>query len=69
MTIPKLYVAAWRERRGMNQTELAARIGVRQATVSDLETGRTTMIRLSLLGKLAAALRCEPYELLKGPPR
>ena len=65
----RLHLAAWRERRGLGQRELARASGVRQATISDLEAGKATAIRFAALGALADALACEPWQLLKGPPR
>ena len=59
-----LTIREWRERRGMTQAQLAERVGVRQATISDLETGQSRRIELDLLDRLARALRCKPADLL-----
>ena len=56
-------IRKWRKRRGMTQVQLAERVGARQATISDFETGKTRRIELDLLEALAAALRCEPADL------
>ncbi len=60
-----LTIREWRERRGMTQAQLAERVGVRQATISDLETGQSRRIELDLLDRLARALRCKPADLLQ----
>ena len=64
MTPLVLTIRDWRERRGLTQAQLAERVGVRQATISDLETGRSGRIELDLLDRLAQALRCKPGELI-----
>ena len=54
----------------LTQTELAARAGVRRATVSRLENGRVSAIDLAVLEKLADLLGVEPGFLLsRSPPR
>jgi putative transcriptional regulator len=63
-----LTIRKWRERRGMTQAELARRVGVRQATISRLETEDSRRIELDVLDALARALRCEPGELLERVP-
>lgn len=55
---------------GLTQAELAARAGVRRATVSRLENSRVTAVDLVVLGKLADTLGVEPGFLLsRTPPR
>lgn len=55
---------------GLTQSELAARAGVRRATVSRLENARITSIDLTVLEKLADLLGVEPGFLLsRMPPR
>jgi putative transcriptional regulator len=49
----------------MTQAELAERVGVRQATISDLETGQSRRIELDLLDRLAKVLRCKPGQLIE----
>jgi transcriptional regulator with XRE-family HTH domain len=63
----KVYLGEWRARRGFSQQELATAVGVRQATISDIETGKAKTLRLTLLDKLAAVLRTEPHRLLQPP--
>ena len=63
-----LRIREWRERRGMTQAELARRVGVRQATISRLETEESRRIELDVLDRLAQALQCEPGDLLERVP-
>ena len=65
----KLYLAEWRQKRGLSQQRLADAVGVQQVTVSRIETGRQRTLRLDLLGALARALDVEPWELLRPPKR
>lgn len=51
-----------RTRRLLTQKELAAKIGVRWQTISEIESGRQTP-RFSTIRALAAALEVEPTEL------
>jgi DNA-binding Xre family transcriptional regulator len=54
--------------RGLSQLRLAEAAGVRQATISGLETGKIQRIELPMLDRIAAALRVEPGELLVHRP-
>jgi transcriptional regulator with XRE-family HTH domain len=54
-----------REEAGLTQTELAEKSGVRQATISELETGKTRRVDLDVLDRLCGALRLAPGDLLK----
>lgn len=60
-----LALRKWRDAKGMTQVELAQQVKVRQATISDLETGRTRRIDLDLLTRIADVLDVEPGELLE----
>jgi XRE family transcriptional regulator, aerobic/anaerobic benzoate catabolism transcriptional regulator len=51
-----------RESRLLTQRQLAEKAGVSQVTIARIETG-PGMAQLSTVGKLAAALGCEPSEL------
>jgi len=64
MTPTVLNLAALRQKAGLTQTELAEAVGVRQATISDLETGKSRRIELDLLDRLASALRVHPASLI-----
>ncbi len=55
----------WREKRGLTQADLAKRVGVRQATISRLETGDSRRIELDALDRLLQVLRCKPNDLLQ----
>ena len=57
-----------REARGLTQEMLAVRADTRQATISDLETGRTGRVDLDLLERIARALGVEPGELIVREP-
>lgn len=48
-------VAAWRKARGLTQAELGARAGVRGATISDIEAGKSSG-RFDVMQRIAAAL-------------
>ena len=54
--------------RGFTQPRLADAVGVRQATISDIETHKAKTLRLTLLDKLAKVLNAQPHELLQPPP-
>jgi putative transcriptional regulator len=64
MTPVVLRLREVRQSRGITQTQLAATVGVRRATISDLETGKTRTETLDLIDRLCHALTCEPAELL-----
>jgi len=49
---------------GWSQQELSDRAGVRQATISELESGKRQRIDFHILDRLADALGVEPGELL-----
>jgi len=63
-----LRLREFRRALGLTQSELAARAGIRRATVSRLENSRITSIDLSVLEKLANLLRVEPGFLLSRTP-
>ncbi len=54
-----------REEKGLTQVELARRADVRQATISDIETGKSTRIDLPVLERLCKVLGVEPGELFE----
>lgn len=58
-----------REAKGLSQAQLANEAGARQATISDMETGRTKRIDLALLERLAFALGVEPSALMIREPK
>jgi transcriptional regulator with XRE-family HTH domain len=63
-----LRIRELREARGMSQAALAEAVGVRQATISDLETGKAKTLRLSLLEQLARELGVPARELIQETP-
>lgn len=63
MTPVRFALRELRKRAGLSQVELAKKLGVRQATVSDLETGKTQAIDLKLLEKIARILDVGPTAL------
>ena len=65
MTPVVLRLKEWREKRGLTQAQLAEAVGVRQATISDLETGKSRRIELDTFEALAHVLRCKPGDLLE----
>jgi transcriptional regulator with XRE-family HTH domain len=58
-----------REAQGLTQAQLAEKADVRQATISELETGKTRRVDLDVLDRLCKALGVEPGDLLKRGPR
>ena len=64
MTPAVLNLTELRERAGLTQLELAEKAKTTQATISNLETGKSRRIELDLLDRLAKALRCEPSDLI-----
>ncbi len=64
VTPTALNLAELRRKAGLTQGVLAEKVGVRQATISDLETGKSRRIELDLLDRLAKALRCKPSDLI-----
>ena len=55
-------------RRKMSLSELAARVGITLANLSILKTGKAKAVRFETLGKLCAALDCQPGDLLEFVP-
>ena len=55
-------------KRKMSSQELAERIGITQANLSILKTGKAKAIRFSTLDSLCAALDCQPGDLLEFRP-
>lgn len=61
----RLRVQELRTARGWSQAELARRAGLRRATISDMEAGRTAGIDFASLEALAKALGADPGYLLQ----
>ncbi len=54
--------------RKMGQAELAQRIGITAANLSNLKTGKARAIRFSTLDAICRELGCQPGELLEYGP-
>jgi len=52
-------------RRKMSSGELAEKIGISQANLSILKTGKAKAIRFSTLEAICAALACQPGDILE----
>ena len=52
-------------RRKIGSAELAERIGITQANLSILKTGKAKAIRFSTLNAICLALDCQPGDLLE----
>lgn len=63
MDSERLTLREWRRRLALTQEELAAKAGVTQGTVSDLEVGRGEP-RISTIRKVAAALGIAPAQII-----
>lgn len=63
----RIYLREWRDYRGLSQEALAAKAGVSNGLISQIEAG-TSGGSPESLEKLAKALNCEPGELLDIKP-
>lgn len=54
--------------RRMTSRELAEKVGITEANLSILKTGKAKAIRLSTLESLCRALDCQPGDLLEYSP-
>jgi putative transcriptional regulator len=52
-------------KRKMSVTELTERVGLTMANVSLIKNGKVKAIKLSTLGKICAALECQPGDILE----
>ena len=52
-------------KRKMSSGELAARVGITQANLSILKTGKAKAIRFSTLEEICRALECQPGDVLE----
>ena len=55
-------------KRKMQSQELAEKIGITQANLSILKTGKAKAIKLSTLEAICKALDCQPADLLEYKP-
>ena len=58
-----------REAAGLTQVQLAEKADVRQASISELETGKTRRVDLDVLDRLCGALGVQPGDLLERRPK
>jgi transcriptional regulator with XRE-family HTH domain len=65
MSSLKVRVRQERQRRGWTQQELADCVGVRRATISDLERRTVRRLDLGLLERIAKALRVPAKRLIE----
>lgn len=49
----------------MSVTELAEKVGITQANISILKTGKAKAIRFSTLAKICDVLNCQPGDILE----
>lgn len=52
-------------KRKMSSGELAARIGITQANLSILKTGKAKAVRFSTLENICDVLQCQPGDILE----
>lgn len=66
--IPKRpwFLQAWRKKRGLSQEQLAEMVETSKGYISDLEKG-DRRYNQDLLERFAAALQCQPRDLLAHP--
>ena len=55
-------------KRKMSLGELAAKIGITQANLSILKTGKAKAVRFSTLNAICAILECQPADILEFRP-
>ncbi|WP_312344120.1 helix-turn-helix domain-containing protein [Chryseobacterium binzhouense] len=55
-------------KRKMQSQELAEKIGITQANLSILKTGKAKAIKLSTLEAICKALNCQPADLIEYRP-
>lgn len=55
-------------RRRITSAELAERVGITQANLSVLKTGKARAVRFSTLESICRELKCQPGDILKYKP-
>ena len=60
----KIRLVDQRKAAGLSQEQLAEMVGMAQAGISRIETGKTSTISLDVLDRLCRALKCEPGDIL-----
>ena len=64
MTPVRIRLLEQRLAAGLSQEQLAEMVGMAQADISRIETGKTSAISLDVLDRLCKALKCEPGDIL-----
>lgn len=64
---PRHFIRQWRKHRGLTQEQLAEIVGVTHGAISQLERGETGYTQ-PMLEALAAAMHCEPADLIMRDP-
>ena len=64
MTPVRIRLLEQRQAAGLSQEQLAEMVGMAQADISRIETGKTSAITLDVLDRLCKALKCEPGDIL-----
>ncbi len=64
MTPVRIRLLEQRLAAGLSQEQLAEMVGMAQADISRIETGKTSAISLDVLDRLCKALKCEPGDML-----
>lgn len=64
-----LRLAELRRAAGLSQTALSDASGVRQATISALETGKARRIDFTTVERLAKALQVDPHAMFTTEPK
>lgn len=62
----RIFLAEWRQDRGLTQKQLGERVGVTDMTVSRWETGQA-LLNTNVMAALAEALSIEPVDLYRRP--
>jgi transcriptional regulator with XRE-family HTH domain len=65
---PRIFLAEWRESRGLTQERLAERLGVSGMTVSRWERS-AALLNTNVMAAIAEALDIEPGDLFHHPDR
>lgn len=64
----RIFLAEWREHRGLTQAQLGDRLGVADMTVSRWERA-TSLLNTNVMAAIAEALNIEPGDLYYPPDR
>lgn len=63
---PRIFLAEWREARGLSQERLGERLGVSKMTVSRWERN-VASVNINVMSALAESLDIEPRDLFRHP--